>query len=547
MTTRRGLLAPTLTLYNGKIYTVDSAQPWAQAVALCGQHILAVGSNDLIRKLAGPETETIDLGGRLMLPGLCDAHVHFLGWSLGRQQVQLAGTRSKAEMLVRIAERAQSLPADAWIVGQGWNESFWGETAFPTRQDLDAVTGSDQPALFSRSDMHAAVANSAALHRAGITPATPDPPGGLIDRDADGQPTGVLRELAMGLVSRHIPDADAVQQEAALRDGMATMHRMGITAIHDQRMKEGTDGPKSLAAFQRLHHNGQLALRVSCNVAAKDLPHVQGLGLRTGLGNDSLRLGHVKVFTDGSLGSRTAWMLAPFEGQADNTGVNVTPVEQMAVEFRKATELGFPISVHAIGDRANQVCLEIFEELADGGLRPPVPHRIEHVQIVDPADLPRLAQLNVTASMQPIHATDDMDTADLLLGPRGAHMYNFRSLLDSGARLAFGSDAPVADANPFLGIHAALFRQRVTRMDRPAWYPDECISLPEAIHAYTLGAAQASGWENVIGSITPGKRADLIVLDRDLFALVAEGAQGSEVAETQVLMTIFDGEIVQQA
>jgi predicted amidohydrolase YtcJ len=215
----------------------------------------------------------------------------------------------------------------------------------------------------------------------------------------------------------------------------------------------------------------------------------------------------------------------------------------MAAEFRRAVELGFPISVHAIGDRANRVCLDIFEELASSGLAPSIPHRIEHVQVIDPSDLPRLAQLGVTASVQPIHATDDMDTADLFLGERGAHMYNFRSLMESGALVAFGSDAPVADPNPFVGLHAALVRQRVERLSSPPWYPDERISLAQAIEAYTLGAARAAGWEQAIGSITPGKRADLIVLDRDLFVLSDEEIAAGAVAATHAVLTIFDGQV----
>ena len=540
--------APTLILHSGKVYTVDRRQPWAQAVAIRGETILAVGSDDEIRALAGPDTRQIHLEGRLVLPGLCDAHIHFYHWSLGQQQVQLAGTRSKAEMLERIAERAAHTPPGQWIVGQGWNESLWGETEFPTRHDLDPITGPDRPALFSRSDMHGAVANSAALRLAGIDPSTPDPPGGVIDRDPEGKPTGFLRELAIGLVSRHIPQTDGPALDRVLQEGIRTLHRMGITAIHDQRVKEGTDGPRVLRAFQRLRRAGQLPLRVNCNIAARDLEHLEGLGLETGLGDDRLRLGHVKVFTDGSLGSRTAWMLEPFRkvqpDEPDNLGVNVTPVEEMARDFRRATELGFPISVHAIGDRANRVCLDIFEELASSGLQPPIPHRMEHVQIIHPTDRPRLAQLGITASVQPIHCTDDMDTADLLLGERGAHMYNFRSLAESGALLALGSDAPVSDVNPFLGFHAALFRQRVERMDRPAWYPEERLELPQVIEGYTLGPARAAGWDGLIGSITPGKRADLIVLDRDLFQLVEAGVKGGEVAETRVVLTVFDGDVV---
>lgn len=548
------MLTPQTIYHSGKIYTVNPAQPWAEAVAVARGRILAVGGNEEILALAGAETERVDLGGRLTLPGLCDAHIHFYNWSITRQEVELAATRSKAEMMERIGQRAATTPPGGWIVGNGWNESRWGETRFPDRHDLDRVTGPDRPAIFWRSDMHGAVANSAALALAGVTSHTPNPAGGVIDKDTAGQPTGFLRELAIGLVANHIPAIGPEALDKALAGGMAELHRLGITALHDQRMKDHDDGPQALAAYQRLRREGRLKLRINCNIAAHDLPHLAGLGLATGFGDDTLRLGHVKVFTDGSMGTRTAWMLASFEkenpadpNEPDNLGVSVTPPAQMAAEFRRATELGFPISVHAIGDRANRVVLDIFEELASSGMTPPTPHRMEHVQIIDPTDLPRLAALSITASVQPIHATDDMDTADLLLGARTAHMYNFRSLLESGALLALGSDAPVADPNPFLGFHAALVRQRPERPERPAWHGKERIGLKETILGYTKNAALAGGWADTIGAIEPGKRADMVALDRDLFDLIRQGFQGREVADTQVAMTIFDGEIVYKA
>jgi predicted amidohydrolase YtcJ len=541
---------PTLILYNARIYTQDAAQPWAQAVALGSGRILAVGADAEVLALAGAATTRIDLGGKLMLPGFCDAHIHLSHYALGLREVRLATTRSRREMVERIREAAARTAPGAWIVGQGWNESRWGDTAFPTAAAIDAATGPDRPAIFYRSDMHSAVVNSAALRLAGITATTANPPGGVIDRDASGQPTGFLRELAIDLVAQHTPSPTAAEHDAALRNGMAALHRLGITAVHAQRIKDGDDGPREWASLLRLRAAGELHLRVACNVAAHEMVHLAGLGLRTGFGDDYLRLGHVKVFADGSLGSRTAWLLAPFvkltPEEADNIGVCVTPPAQMAEEFHRAAELGFPISIHAIGDRANRVVLDIFEELASSAPAPVVPHRIEHVQIIDPADLPRLAQLGVTASVQPIHATDDMDTADLFLGERGAHMYNFRALIASGALIAFGSDAPVADPNPFVGIHAALVRQRVERRPAPPWYGDERITLAQAIEAYTLGAARAAGWEQTIGSITPGKRGDLIVLERDLFALTPEEIKAGGVAEVAVAMTIFDDKIVYQ-
>jgi predicted amidohydrolase YtcJ len=456
-------------------------------------------------------------------------------------------------MLAQIAEYAALRPATSWVVCQGWNESWWGEQEFPTASDLDAVTQPGQPAIAYRSDMHIAVANHAALARAGITDATPNPTGGLIDRDASGQPTGVLRELAINLVTTQIAPLTREELLAAVRGALPELHRLGITAIHDQRIKDADEGPAMLAVYTLLQQIHELYLRINCNIAAHQLPALAALGLRSGFGNDYLRLGHVKIFADGSLGSRTAWMLEPFESQSlpgatpdvANYGVNVTPPEQMATEFYQAQQLGFPVSVHAIGDRANRVVLDLFEELAPQLPSLSIPHRIEHVQTIALADIPRLAHLNITASVQPLHLTDDRELTDHYWGERARNTYAFHSLLDAGTRLAFGSDAPVADANPFLGIHAALVRRRPSD-PQPSWQPQEILTLEEIIHAYTLSAAQAAGWDATIGSLSPGKRADLIVLDRDIFVLAQNLSTVDEIADTQVMSTYFDGESVYQ-
>lgn len=540
---------PTLILFNARIYTGDAAQPWAEAIAMRGPIIVATGWNDAIRALASAHTRQMDAGGRLVLPGLCDAHIHLHEWANNLSRPHLASTRSKREMLDQIASYAAQRPPQSWVVCQGWNESWWGEIEFPTAVDLDGVTQPGQPAIAYRSDMHIAVANHAALSRAGISASTPNPPGGLIDRDATGQPTGVLRELAIGLVTAEIAAPSREELLDVVAGAQPSLHRLGITAIHDQRIKDASEGPAMLSTFTRLRQTHELRLRVSCNIAAHQLPALATLGLRSGFGDDYLRLGHVKVFADGSLGSRTAWMLEPFVPQsasdAANYGVNVTPPEQMAAEFYQAQQLGFPISVHAIGDRANRVVLDLFEELAPLLSPLAIPHRIEHVQTIDPDDLARLAQLNISASVQPIHLTDDRDLSDRYWGDRAANTYAFRSLLQAGARLAFGSDAPVADPNPFLGIHAALVRRRPH--DRQgSWQPQEMLGMEEIIYAYTLGAAQATGWDAVIGSLAPGKRADLIVLDRNIFELAKEPQSVDEIAATQVLATCFDGAFVYQ-
>jgi predicted amidohydrolase YtcJ len=537
-------------LHHAHIYTVDNRMPRAEAVAVSGNRITAVGGNSDILSLAGSKTRLIDLDGRLVLPGLCDAHIHLYYWSLARKLVDFNACHSKEEMLSRISLWLQGAPSDMWASGWGWNEGGWPDKRLPTRHDIDPVTGPQRPAIFWRSDMHAAVANSAALHLAGIEQGTADPEGGIIVRDENGAPNGLLLELAINLVLDKMPNYPETFLDSALSESMTELNKLGITALHDQRMKDQEDGPPALAAYQRLHQNDKLTTRINCNIAAHHLHHLHELRLYSGFGDDYLRLGHVKLFTDGSMGSRTAWMLSPYEpngtGKTDNTGVNVTPPEEIAETFRRAVEAGFPISIHAIGDRANRTVLDIFEEIVGAGPQPAIPHRIEHVQIIDPADLVRLAQLNITASVQPLHITDDMETADNVLGGRSDRVYRFKSLLDSGALLALGSDAPVADPNPYLGIHAAVCRQKSKTMDAGPWYPAERLTMAETIEGYTLGAAKAAGWDDVIGSITPGKLADLIVLDRDLFALEAVGISGSEIADTQVLLTIFDGRIVHE-
>ncbi len=535
-------------LINAKIYTVEPTIPWAEAVAVSEGRIKQIGSNSEIRTLAGPETRIIDLEGHLVLPGLCDAHIHFYDWSLARKEIPLSLCRSKADMLALTNSWSKKSKAGIWLTGRGWNERAWDDPSFPTREEIDSVTQEGQPAIFWRSDMHAAVVNSAALVRAGITASTKDPESGLIGRDSNGRPDGLLWELAINLVSQHIPNPEADELDRALTDATNELHRLGVTAIHDQRMKDQHEGPLALAAYQRLARENRLKLRLNSNIAAHNISQLKRLGLQSGFGNEYLRLGHVKFFADGTMGSQTAWMLRPYADSLSNdprySGIVLTTPSQLAAEFQQAIEAGFPISVHAIGDRANREVLDIFEELLPVDDPSFAPHRIEHVQIIDPADLPRLAALDLTASIQPIHALDDMDVADDLFGPSADHVYSFGDLVANGTRLALGSDAPVADPNPFLGFHAALYRQRPERMERGPWYGKQCLNLEDVIRGYTLGAAEAVGWHNEIGSIHPGKLADMIVLDRDLFSIVESESWGKEIAETKVLLTIFDGQIV---
>lgn len=532
-------MLPTI-LHNARVYTQNPGQPWTEAVFSAQGRIYAVGSNADILALAPAHAQLIDLGGRLLLPGFTDAHIHFHDMAWRRGQLALYKTASLEDLLAQMRGYLPTLDADAWALGYGWNETDWPQPHFPNRHDLDAVTG-NRPALLWRTDMHAAVANSAALAAAGVGPDTPNPPSGVIDRDNHGQPTGVLRELAINLARRAIPLPPAAQAEAAILAVAADLHRLGITAIHDQRMKDHhAEGPLALQRYTRLRDQGRLPLRISCNVEAAHLDHLIALGLRSGFGDEWVRLGHVKLFADGSLGARTAWMLAPFVGEPANNGMYLTPPAEVAAVIGKAHGHGLAISIHAIGDRANREVLDIFEEaLARGSdLLPALPHRIEHVQTIQPVDLPRLAAMGITASMQPVHCADDMVNADRLWGQRGANTYAFRGLLDAGTRLAFGSDAPVASPNPWLGIHAAVTRQREDGYPAGGWYPEQRISVAEAVRAYTLDAAAAIGQAHQQGRIAPGYLADLIALDRDIFT-----CDPAAIAGVQVEMTMVGGRV----
>lgn len=530
-------MQPDLILYHGNFYTQWAARPRAHALAVYRGRIVAVGDDSEILALAGPNTKQLGLGGRFAMPGLHDAHIHFFQWAQGRQGVQLAGTRSLAECQARLRERITALPPGRWLVGQGWNETEWAPPHMPDADDLDAVS-TEHPILIWRSDMHGAVANRAALAQGGVTATTPNPEGGVIERDERGQPTGRLFEMAINLVREGIPALTDEESDALLRDTMHLCHRLGLTGLHDQRLKGHEEGREALRAYQRLHAAGELTLRLTCNVDAEERHHLFAIGLGSGFGDERLQLGHMKIFLDGSLGSQTAWMIDPFEGSAENRGVVVTHPREVQQIVREAQQHGWAISVHAIGDQANRAMLDIFEELAaERSPRQRLPHRIEHVQTIQPEDLPRLARLGLVASVQPIHATDDMVAVDRLWGERGRNSYAFRRLLDSGAALALGSDCPVAEPNPFYGIHAAVTRQRRDGSPPGGWYPAECLTLAEALRGYTLGAAEAVGQAHQLGRLAPGYLADLIVLDRDPFAV-----EPAALAETRVEMLFFEGE-----
>ncbi|MEX0788493.1 MAG: amidohydrolase [Anaerolineales bacterium] len=455
----------------------------------------------------------IDLGKRTVLPGLVDAHLHFELYALTFDLIDCEAP-SLEDCLARVRKRSASLGDGEWARGHGWNDNSWSRPG--RRQDLDAVTGA-HPAYLTAKSLHSAWANSEALRRAGVTAETADPPDGQIVRQPDGSPSGILLEGAMGLVSACItppsPDSLASKMDTA----QETLWRMGLTGIHD------FDGSRCLQALQLLRERGRLGLRVLKNIPYADLEAAIRVGLRSGFGDDWIRLGHAKVFADGALGPRTAAMLQAYDDAPGNLGTSFLDAEELLERGLRAGEHGWGMTIHAIGDRANHIVLDALAALREqehlrGWARRR--HRIEHLQLLHPSDIPRPAALDVVASMQPLHATSDMEMADRGWGERVRSAYAWRSQLSAGALLAFGSDAPVESPNPFWGLHAAITRRRADGSPDPAgWVPQEKLDLSEALDAYTRGPAFAAGWERSAGFLGPGSWADLILLDQDPFQI----------------------------
>lgn len=530
-------MTATTILTNGHIQTMDPSYPVASAVAIRDDKILAVGSDDIVTGLADVKTKTINLNGRCVSPGLVDAHVHFQGYALSLQVIRLGGASSLEEVLQRIsAGIIESPPQDGgWIRGHGWAQDEWQDRAFPTAAHLDRIAP-NLPVFLRHKSGHAAWVNSRALQIAGIDASTPDPPGGEIQRDAEGRPTGILLETSDVLVRAHLPQATSHQLASAMHRAQETCWQAGLTGIHD------FDGPDCFQALQILRDRGQLGMRIVKNIPVAELDHAISLGLRSGFGDDWLRIGGIKIFADGALGPRTATMIAPYENEPDNFGIVVTDKEEMMEQASQASAHGLSVTVHAIGDRANHDVLDVYEAVrqeesqrADSSRQPALRHRIEHVQILHPQDLHRLAELNVIASMQPIHATSDMIMADTYWGDRARYSYAWRTALETGATLVFGSDAPVEPIEPLLGIYAAVSRRRPDGQPGPnGWYPEQKLTMHETIHAFTRAAALTSGQEARQGSLSPGKLADLTIFDRDIFAIPTDELLDVQIAGTMV-------------
>ncbi|MCC6148128.1 MAG: amidohydrolase [Anaerolineaceae bacterium] len=523
-----------LLLYNAKVFTNNPAELQVSALAIQNGRIIAVGPKAEMLGRQENELTRVDLAGHIVWPGLIDSHLHLEHYAQSLDRIDCE-TESRDTCLKRVTERAMQTPKDQWILGHGWNQNLWVE-GFGSAALLNEAAP-NYPVYLTAKSLHAGWASSTALRLAGITRDTPDPQGGKIDRDTHGNPTGILFENAMALVEKAIPEPTDAQASEIIARALPTLWQLGLTGVHD------FDRRRCFSALQILHAQNRLKLRVVKSIPLDNLSHAVEVGLRTGFGDEFLWVGAVKLFADGALGPQTAAMLKPYQGSADQTGMLFLNAKEIFEYGCQAARSGLSLAVHAIGDRANHEVLNAFQQLrkyeAENNL-PALRHRIEHVQITDPVDLSRLANLNITASVQPIHATSDMDIADRYLGGRSAHAYAYASLQKSGAVLSFGSDAPVESPNPFWGLYAAVTRRRQNGQPGPkGWYPEQRLTLQQALAGYTTNPAYTSGVEGRQGQLTPGCWADLIVLKKDPFTIAPE-----EWVHIKPLATMVGGEWV---
>ena len=515
-------------LHNAHIHTQDPAQPTASALVVDRERILAVGGIDDLSSRY-PFAQREDMGGRVILPGLTDAHLHIMFYALSLQKIDCE-VNAKEECLRRVAERTRTAKPGEWILGHGWNQNVWG--MWPTAAELDSIAPNN-PVYLTAKSLHAGWANTQAMKMANITTSTPDPQNGQVQRDEKGNVTGILLESAMGLVEDAIPEPTVSELANAIEKAQSILWRLGLTGVHD------FDRRDSFMALQQLHRQGRLKLRVLKNMPVELLDQAFALGLQSGFGDDMLRIGNVKAFMDGALGPHTAAMFQPYIGEQDNRGILNMDGEELFEHGRKAAQVGLGMTVHAIGDRANHEVLDAYEQLrryeAENNL-PHLRHRIEHVQILHPDDAPRLAQLDIVASMQPIHATSDMLMADAFWGPERSRLaYALKAQLDFGTHLALGSDAPVESPNPFLGLRAAVTRRRADGSpSADGWHPEQKLTLAQAWEGYTLGPAYAAYMEDRLGRLAPGHLADLVVLDKDPFECDPDDLPALESSATMV-------------
>jgi predicted amidohydrolase YtcJ len=529
-------LTADLVIINANVRTMDKSAPRAEAIAVIGNRIAAVGSTAEIKALADAHTTVIDAGGKLVMPGFNDAHVHFTEGGRQLSLVDLRDAKTPEEFAARIKAFAAKLPKGEWILGGRWDHENWKPNNLPTKELIDAVTP-DNPVFVNRLDGHMAVANSLALKLAGVTKDTKDVDGGLIVRDASGDPTGVLKDAAMDYVERVIPDATFEQKLQAAQAATDFAASLGVTSVQD--MSAGT----SVGAYQELLRQGKLKTRIYAVSPLPDWQRLTRTGIHYAFGDAMLRIGGLKGYADGSLGSTTAWFFEPYMDSPGTSGLSGAEIPQMYEHVVNADKNGLQVMIHAIGDRANATILDIYERVArEDGARDRR-FRIEHAQHLRPQDIPRFGQLGVVASMQPVHLTDDGRWAGKRLDEKRLKgTYAFRTLLDTNTHLAFGTDWAVAPLNPFFGVCAAVTRQTTDGKNPGGWIPEQKITVEEAVRAYTAGSAYAEFQENVKGTLAAGKLADFIIVSDDIFT-----APPVKMLQAKVLTTVVDGKVVFQA
>jgi hypothetical protein len=529
--------AADLVLINGNIWTGNPRQPEAGALAVKNGRIIAVGRREQVQQLIQRQTRIIDLGGKRALPGFIDNHTHFMSGGFQLLGVDLRDAKDDAEFARRIGEKAKSMPEGRWITGGDWDHELWPSAALPRKEMIDPATPKT-PVFVTRLDGHMGLANSLALKLAGVTKETPDPPGGTIVRDPKtGEPTGILKDAAMDLVYRVIPPPTEAESDEAMRAALKEAARVGVTSIQD--ITPWGDW----AAYKRFHQRGQLTVRIYARTPITQWERHRDLRQKVGPGDEWLRLGGLKGFVDGSLGSTTAFFFEPYNDAPHTSGLlheQMHPEGIMKQRIAAADKAGLPLSIHAIGDKANHILLDIFEAVIKENGSRDRRFRIEHAQHLRPDDIPRFARLGVIASMQPYHAIDDGRWAEKRIGhERCKTTYAFRSLLDAGAVLTFGSDWTVAPLNPLLGIYAAVTRKTLDGKNPGGWYPEQRITVEEAVRAYTVNSAHAEFAETLKGSLEVGKLADVVVLSQDVFSINPD-----LIPQTKVVYTIVGGKVV---
>jgi predicted amidohydrolase YtcJ len=532
----------TLVLVNGKIWTEDPAHPEVEAVAIDGNKIIATGKSEEMLKLAGPATRVVRLDGRRVVPGFNDAHVHVMIGGEDELGVHLTSSRSAEEFRDRIAAYAKTIPKGKWILNGMWDEQRWPTRALPTHEMIDDVTP-DNPVAVNRTDLHMLVANRLAMQLAHVDRNTKDVPGGVILRDKNGDPTGVFKDAAEALIFAAVPGPTLEQVEQDFLAMQEVAARNGVTSVQDMAVGAADPGgPLRLRALQSLYRQGKLTVRVAEALSLNYGRQFSDLGIVADFGNEWFHVGSLKSFADGGLGASTAWFTQPYSDNPANSGIaseQLRNPEKMFADLAAADKAGLQLITHAIGDRANHTILDFYQRLEQENGARDRRLRIEHAQTLLPSDIPRFAQLHVIASVQPYHAIDDGRWAQNRLGPeRVKTTYAFRSLIDSGATVCFGSDWPVAPLSPITGIYAAVTRRTIDGKNPEGWMPEQKVTVAEAVKAYTVNAAFAEGEEHIKGAIRPGMLADIAILSADIFHI-----DPVQIESTTVVTTIVDGRI----